>query len=139
MGEKLRIVLSTSNPVLIDEERWPSLCSGTSYRQLSEGKEGIVEAHVFIGVHQHRDGRTIVYGVFDRQCLSSKGQLQSGGEKHYAGDRWAPTINVSGAIRGIAKHLIAQLHATLFEAAGEDCINEAAEDCIDQIPAEELL
>lgn len=137
----LTITLTNARPVKIKKEDWPIIASGDQNDDDSSqpGNPPNREWKRTIRVRQHADKRAIVYGVYDYDTAFQ-------GESGAAARRGAiladaSTEEIIAAIRRVA----GELREAEDEAAIDDRHREsqrwraAAQECIADLPAEELV
>lgn len=124
------ITLTDRAPVRIREDQWPVIAVGTyeDYEGLKREANWIVS--VSIRVRQNQDGRAIVYGVYDYNSLHSRKKCEV---------RKVGSVLILGAdlpleIKAVAK----QLTDRISDPDMHRHVREVAEDCIENLPAEEL-
>lgn len=125
------ITLTNRPPVRIREDQWPLIAHGSSCYFAGEFEaQADRKWQADIRVRQHSDGRVIVYGTYD---YTTQWQGEKG-ESHRVGSLLGPSTDLPIAINDAA--------AELMERVSDDDmprhIREAADDCIADLPAEEL-
>lgn len=123
-NEKLTITLTDRTPVKITKEEWPIIASakwhdGREVESQSNRRNTLI-------VRQHNDGRTIVYGIYDSNWQGEKSRR--GGE----------LITVGGASEETVGDTTTIIAAIRRVAEGLGFSGELAQECIADLPAEEI-
>ena len=116
--KKLTVTLTNRPPVRINPDNWPVIASAKRHDGQVECKANTV---YYVKVRQHEDGRTIVYGA---KTAGNGGQYASFHEAR------AGVLLENGEIEAI----VSAIHEVAVNAECDDL----ADDCIADLPAEEL-
>lgn len=128
---KRTITLTDRPPVRIAEDQWPVIAHG-HFKHWDNKYEFQANRTwtVHVRVRRHQDGRAIVYGTYEYDTRF-QGEW---GETHRVGALLDSGAHLPSAIRAIAEQLIDRVS----ESDMHRHIREAADECIADLPAEEL-
>jgi hypothetical protein len=131
--KKIKITLSESRPLMIDPAVWPTIASVSWHDGAIECQANYVRS---IKVREHRDGRRIVYGIYD----SGPGCCRQG----LRGTRGGFIVEPTEELRNVDDGPVARTPdegetiRAIRRVAGIIGDDAMGDECIGDLPAQEL-